>query len=87
MGIFTQALLHIHPFSIPVNPIQGRGGVGAYPSCPWARGRVHPGQVASPSQGPVTYTFIIVPFQSIIFEEEGIEINHVLFLKRQKNAC
>ena len=31
---------------------QGRGGgAGAYPSCHWARRRVHPGQVVSPSQG------------------------------------
>ena len=27
------------------------GVAGAYPSCHWARGRVHPGQVSSPSQG------------------------------------
>ena len=26
---------------------------GAYPSCHWARGRVRPGQVASPSQGHI----------------------------------
>ena len=31
-------------------PTQGRGGAGAYPSCHWVWGRVHPGQVASPSQ-------------------------------------
>ena len=29
----------------------GRGGAGAYPSGHRARGGVHPGQVASPSQG------------------------------------
>ena len=29
----------------------GRGGAGAYPSGHRARGEVHPGQVASPSQG------------------------------------
>ena len=29
----------------------GRGGAGAYPSCHRGRGGVHPGQVASPSQG------------------------------------
>ena len=28
----------------------GGGGAGAYPSGHWARGGVHPGQVASPSQ-------------------------------------
>jgi len=38
-------------FLNPLNPIQGRGGAGAYPSCHWARGGVHPGQVTSPSQG------------------------------------
>jgi len=35
----------------PLNPIQGHGGAGAYLSCHWARGGVHRGQVASPSQG------------------------------------
>jgi len=44
----------IHPsihFLYPLNPTQGRRLAGAYPSCHWARGRVHPGPVASPSQG------------------------------------
>jgi len=36
-------------FPYPLNPTQWRAG--AYPSCHWARGGVHPGQVASPSQG------------------------------------
>jgi len=35
------------PFLYPLNPTQGCGGAGAYPSCHWERGRVHPGQVAS----------------------------------------
>ena len=46
----------IHPsvhFLHPFNPIQGHGWVGAYPSCHQARGRVHPGQVTSPSQGHI----------------------------------
>ena len=38
-------------FLDPLIPIYGHGGAGAYPSCHWVRGRVHPGQVASPSQG------------------------------------
>ena len=38
-------------FLYPLIPIKGRGEAGAYPSCHWVRGRVHPGQVASPSQG------------------------------------
>ena len=32
-----------HHFLYPFNPIQGREWAGAYPSCHWARGRVHPG--------------------------------------------
>ena len=31
----------------------GRGGAGAYPSGHRAKGGVHPGQVASPSQGHI----------------------------------
>ena len=38
----------IHPFSTPRS---GRGGAGDYPSSHRAKGGVHPGQVASPSQG------------------------------------
>ena len=39
-------------FLYPLNPSVGsRGGAGAYPSGHGARGRVHPEQVASPSQG------------------------------------
>uniref|UniRef100_A0AAR2LAM3 non-specific serine/threonine protein kinase n=1 Tax=Pygocentrus nattereri TaxID=42514 RepID=A0AAR2LAM3_PYGNA len=42
--------MSIHPFSKPLLR-QGRGGMpGAYPSSHWAEGRIHPGQVASPSQ-------------------------------------
>jgi len=44
----------IHPsihFLYPLIQLSGRGGAGAYPSRHWARGRVHPGQVSSPSQG------------------------------------
>jgi len=54
-----------HPSIFYTNPTQGRGGAGAYPSCHWTRGVVHPGQVTSPSQGhrdqqdkqPSTLTF------------------------------
>ena len=35
---------------LPLYPVKGRGGPGAYPSV-IGRGRVHPGQVASSSQG------------------------------------
>ncbi|KAL6480972.1 hypothetical protein MHYP_G00090520 [Metynnis hypsauchen] len=36
---------------------EGPGGAGAYPSCHWAKGgRIHPGQVASRSQGRQTHT-------------------------------
>jgi len=44
----------IHPsihFLYPLNPWVGSRGGGAYPSGHRARGGVHPGQVASPSQG------------------------------------
>ena len=43
----------IHPFIFYTRLIRrsGRGGAGVYPSCHRARGGVHPGQVASPSQG------------------------------------
>ena len=43
-----------HPsihFLYPLNPTQGRRRAGAYPSCHWTRGGIHPGHVASPSQG------------------------------------
>ena len=47
-----------------LNPTQGCGGAGAYPSCHWARGRVHPGQVAGPHRDkrdkqPSTLTFTV----------------------------
>lgn len=32
-----------HPLSITAYPIQGCQGDGAYPSCQWAKSRVHPG--------------------------------------------
>ena len=38
-------------FPNPFNPIQGRSAAGVYTCCHWARGKIHPGQVASPSQG------------------------------------
>ena len=46
-GSSTDVIRSIHPFSIPV----GSQGAGAYSSGHRARGGVHPGQVASPSQG------------------------------------
>jgi len=59
--IFTDSLIYncqgpdssIHPSIFYTRLIlrSGRGGAGAYPSGHWARGGVHPGQVASPSQG------------------------------------
>ena len=44
---------NIHPSIFYTRLIRqsGRRGAGAYPSGHRARGRVHPGQVASPSQG------------------------------------
>ena len=45
----------------------GRGGAGAHPSSHRAKGRVHPGQVASPSQGHIetnetnTHTLTVTP--------------------------
>ena len=44
------AIPSIH-FLHPLNLIQDWGEAGAYLSCHWARGRVHPGRFASPSQG------------------------------------
>jgi len=43
----------IHPSIFYTRLIRrsGRGGAGTYPSGHRARGGVHPGQVASPSQG------------------------------------
>jgi len=41
----------IHPSIFYTRLIQCR--VGAYPSCHWARGPVHPGLVTSPSQGHI----------------------------------
>ena len=52
--LFWSEMVHSFVYILnPLIPIQGcwGGGVGAYPSCYWARGRVHPGQVVSPSQG------------------------------------
>ncbi len=52
-----EKLKHIHPSIIyPANPLQGRRAAGADPSCYWASGGVHPGQVASLSQGRHTET-------------------------------
>ena len=48
--------IKIHPsihFLYPLNPPVGSRGAGAYPSGHRARGGVHPGQVASPSQGHI----------------------------------
>ena len=46
-------LIKIHPSIFYTRLIRrsGCGGAGAYPGGHWARGGVHPGQVASPSQG------------------------------------
>ncbi len=44
------AYLSVHPLSIPLI-LRGSQRAGAYPSRHWARGRVHPGQVASQSPG------------------------------------
>ncbi|MED6249588.1 hypothetical protein ATANTOWER_016620 [Ataeniobius toweri] len=43
--VFTTS---IHPYLIPASSKQGRGGAG---TCLQAKGMVHPGQVACPSQG------------------------------------
>jgi len=40
-------------FLYSLNSTQGRGNSGAYPSCHWARSRVQPGHVASPSKGHI----------------------------------
>uniref|UniRef100_A0A3B4BW38 TIR domain-containing protein n=1 Tax=Pygocentrus nattereri TaxID=42514 RepID=A0A3B4BW38_PYGNA len=45
--------ISIHPFS---KPLLRQGRTGAYPSSLRAKGRKHPGQVASPSQGRETDT-------------------------------
>jgi len=45
-------VMSIH-FLYLLNPTQVRRGAGAYPSRHWAKGRVHPGQAASPSQGNI----------------------------------
>ena len=45
--------LIIH-FIYSLNPIQGRRGTGAYPSCHCVRDGVHPGQIASPSLSKCT---------------------------------
>jgi len=48
-------------FLYPLNPSVGSwGGAGAYPSSQWARGGVHPGQVASPSQGHTETSFLFI---------------------------
>ncbi len=45
-------LISIHPSIIyTAYPLEGRGGAGVDPSWHWASGGVHPGQVASLSQG------------------------------------
>ena len=52
--LVNQVLSYITPyihFLCPHNLLPGHGAAGAYPSCHWVRGRVHPGQVTSPSQG------------------------------------
>ncbi len=41
----------IHPLSITLSLNRVVGGAGADPSCHWASGGVHPGQIASLSQG------------------------------------
>ena len=51
--VFMRTGTSIHPFSIPSIRRSGRGGAGAYPSVHRAKGGVHPGQVASPSQGHI----------------------------------
>ena len=49
VGIYLSIYLSIY-FLYQLNPVQVCGGAGAYPSCYWARGRVHPGAVASQLQ-------------------------------------
>ena len=45
--------IHLSIFYIHLIRLSGRGGAGAYPSSYWARGGVHPGQIASSSQGHI----------------------------------
>ena len=56
-------------FSYQLYPIQGRGEGEAHRCYHWARGRVHPVQVASPLQGPVWVFSGLIPhsfFQSLL---------------------
>ncbi len=49
--------------------LEGRGGAGADPSWNWTRGRVHPGQVSSQSQGyQISYMYNI--------SNKGLALNH-----------
>jgi len=78
--IFWCAVPDIHSFSIPALSYSVLQGVGAYPSCHQAGGRVHPGQDASPSQSqrrdkqPCTLT--ITPSANL---ESVITINMHIF--------
>ena len=61
---FSQTVLSIHSSIFYTHLIRrsGHGGAGAYPSGHRARGRVQPGQVASPSQGhTITHTLTLTP--------------------------
>ena len=42
---------HTHTYFLKRLFLWVTGGAGAYSSCLWVEGRIHPGQVASPSQG------------------------------------
>ena len=50
LSIKEERIFHPSIFYTRLIRWSGRGGAGAYPSGYWARGGVHPGQVASPSQ-------------------------------------
>ncbi|MEQ2253488.1 hypothetical protein ILYODFUR_032619 [Ilyodon furcidens] len=51
LHIQTNILTQSEAFSIPASSMQGRRGAGAYLQWSTGKRRVHPGQVASPSQG------------------------------------
>ena len=77
-----KANLHIYRSTNTIHPSifytrlirqSGRGGAGAYPSGHRARGGVHPGQVASPSQGPTETNEINNHTRS---HEENIQTPH-----------
>lgn len=65
-------------------PLKVGGSAGVSLSCHWTRGRVHPGQVSSLSQGlKVNQTVAILMLYSVMFPVQ----TSVALIKQDRDSC